>query len=97
MKNNEYRKHIDQLIIRRANERRERAAGRALNPDALRLRIPFHEWCHIVYGIDEPERYFGRFHGFELFKEYEIDCVRFGFEPDHPAQYGFYNTLYRHD
>lgn len=97
MKNNEYRKHIDQRIIRYANERRERAAGRHLNPDALRTRVSFFEWCHFVYGIDEPFRYLGRYSTYQLFKEYEIDCVRFGFEPDHPAQYGFYNTLYRHD
>lgn len=84
--------HVPTIIRQRAAAKREREESRRFREDAAQDWVRFPDWLLYTHGITdwkEVERYTL----YNLFLDYELECLINGMEYEHPKIYGLYNTL----
>lgn len=83
---------VHTIIRENARKKREREAARRFRPDAVQSWVKFSDWLLYTHGIVDWKEV-KQYTLYELFLDYELECLRNGMEYEHPKMYGLYNTL----
>lgn len=84
---------VKSLILERAKARREREINRVYNEGATRLYIPYSEWLRYAKGVTDWHD-LRPYKLWDYYNEYQLECLKYQLEYEHPSIYGLYNTLF---
>lgn len=83
---------VRHLIRERANARRERDAARETRGEASIVYVPFQAYLLWTLGVADW-RSMKRYDLWNAYLDYQLDCVRYNVEFEHPQNYGLTNVL----